>query len=162
LTLPPGSSAPTASLPDPGKITITKGTASVLKRRLTRLRLSCSGERGASCSGILALTTKVRVKVRVREIVRKRKKKRTETRTVTKTETRLLEIGTVAYSLRAHTSQQVPIHLSRRAVRLLTRARHHRLRTRASASGVVRNVILRPARKRKGHRHKAPSHKHSL
>lgn len=154
LSLPGGSTkptAPTAPTPSPAEIKISWGAAKVSARHMASVRLACSGAKRASCIGFLALSTKI--KVRVKQPVphthgKHPKKKRTKTVTVTES----LQLGTVRYELHTGTTKTVLVKLSKRAVALLGKARHHRLKVTADADGVIRVITLIPA--------KPPPHKH--
>jgi hypothetical protein len=154
LSLPIGSTKPTAPTPSPGKIKIASGAAKVSARHVAGVRLACSGSKGASCIGFLALSTKIKVKVKVKLSAThkhgRHPKKTQRTKTVTVTES--LQLGTVLYKLQAKTTKPVSVRLSKRAFAMLAKARHHKLKATADADGIIRTITLTPA--------KPPPHKH--
>jgi hypothetical protein len=158
LSLPIGSTTPTAPTPSPGNIKIASGAAKVSTRHVAGVRLACSGSKGASCIGFLALSAKIKVKVKVKlpatQKHGKHPKKKKRTKTVTVTES--LQLGTVLYKLHAKTTKPVSVKLSKRAVAMLAKARHHKLKATADAGGIIRTITLTPA-KHPPHKHK---HKH--
>jgi hypothetical protein len=156
LSLPIDSGPLTPSVPDPGTIKIAGGSAKVSTHHVAGVRLSCSGSKGATCTGILTLTAPIKVKVKekvkkkVKVKVKGHLKTRTKTVTRTVTKTTLLKLGSVAYTVRAGTKPAVSVTLSKQAVALLAKAAHHKLKVSAAAAGVVRSVVLTaPAAKRK-------------
>jgi hypothetical protein len=149
----------TAPVPDPGTIKIAAGTVKVSARHVAGVHLTCSGSRGATCSGILTLTaafkvkTKVKTNVKVKVKVKGHTKTKTETKTKTVTKTELLKLGSAVFTVRAGTKPAVSVTLSKRAVALLTKAAHHRLKASAAVNGVVRTVVLTaPVKAKKKHK----------
>jgi hypothetical protein len=161
LGLPTGPTKPTkptAPTPSPSRIRISWGAAKITARHVARVRLACSGAKRESCTGFLALSTKIRMRVRVRQPVththgKPPKKKRAKTVIVTES----LQLGTVRYKLPTRTAKLVLVKLSKRAVVLLGKARHHRLKVTADANGVIRTITLilvKPPRHKHRHKHK--------
>jgi hypothetical protein len=145
VTLPVGPPGPKRPPPGAGRIAFAARTAAVSVRHIAGVRLACLGSRRATCAGVLTLTTRIRVKVRTR----------LGRRTRTRTEIDVVTLGSVVYKVHARAKKSVSVVLSRRAMALLRKARRHRLRVSASATGVVRTVVLVPALRRRARRPRA-------
>jgi hypothetical protein len=146
LTIP----IPITTGPPPAARLTIGSRAKVSSKHAAALKLSCAGNRGATCAGTLRLTTTVKVKVRIKGKGKRHSKKRK-----TKTESKTITIGSVRYGLAAGTSGTFAVKLSKTGVKLLAKARHGRLKVKASAANSVTTTVTLMAQTHKMHkRHK--------
>jgi fibronectin-binding autotransporter adhesin len=106
-----------------GTVTIGSG-AKVTSHGLASVRLTCSGAKGATCTGRLKLTVRVRT-----QVTRRIKGHRRRVKVFT-----TVQIGSAAYRLPAGKSETLGVKLSAPGVRLLDAARNRKLAAKATAT----------------------------
>jgi len=142
--------APPSQTPPSTKLAVKVLSASALvKHGRTRLTVACAGPGGALCRGTLTLTLKRRIVRRVRGHRHVR--------------AQVILLARASYALRAGTRGTVALHLRPVALKLLGRARRHRLAARANATlrggrAVSRTIVLRSLTTRR-HRQATRHHK---
>jgi hypothetical protein len=149
--------------PPPGTLTVA-ATAKVSRKHVAALPLSCAGQTGSRCVGTLFLSTTIKVKVKVKVPVTvkvkvgKGKHRHTVTKTKTKTklqtEKKTIVVGSASFNLGAAGTTKLSIKLSKPALKVLTKARHGRLKVHALVPGAnPRNVTLIAPKQKKHKKH---------